>query len=577
MRAALAQINTTVGDFKGNLTLIKEGIRTAQENGADIVAFPELAVCGYPPEDLVLSKSFITDNLTTIKQVANESKNIVSVVGFIDKLEYGVANAAAIISCGNIEAVYYKVLLPNYGVFDEKRYFTSGNQCPVFNYNDTSVGVSICEDIWQAEGPVEAHRIFGTQVLININASPYEIDKQCKRINLLKKLAIRNRAFIVYVNQVGGQDELVFEGGSSVTAPDSTVITELPMFKEQIGFVDLNISLIGKNRYSNNTSTTLPCRAKQIKVSLPDTLQRSKPPLPVTESVKFSKQAQIYSALVVGTRDYIRKTGFHSVAIALSGGVDSALTACIAVDAIGRENVLCIAMPSRYSSQGSLIDAKALTDNLGVELWTIPIDTVHSAFEDTLKSTFENTQQDTTEENIQSRIRGTIIMAISNKFKRLVLTTGNKSEMATGYATLYGDMAGGFAVIKDILKTSVYKLCEYRNSLQAKPLIPTSILTKPPSAELRPDQKDQDSLPPYEILDKILVAYIEQGVPKNKIVENKEYLSDATIDINAIEKLLYMVDINEHKRRQAPPGVKITSLAFGRDRRLPIATRYTKV
>ena len=585
MRLALSQLNTTIGDFKGNLALIEDGISRARSLGVDIVAFPELAVCGYPPEDLALSRAFVSDNIATLRRAALATRGIVSVIGFIDRREEDgtTANAAAIISDGRIEAIYRKVLLPNYGVFDEKRYFVPGSECPVFDFLGATVGVSICEDIWERNGPSETHRGFGTELIININASPYEMNKQESRRQLVSGLAERNRAFVAYVNQVGGQDELVFEGGSLVASPFGEVIAEMPLLGEALGVVDIDMSAVKKARRElasvgptpkRQTSNTL--KAVKISVPLPKGFGTSneKPNVDTPAPVKLSRESEIYSALVLGTKDYVRKTGFSSVAIGLSGGIDSSLTACVAVDALGAENVLGVALPSRFSSEGSLTDAVALAENLGIELWTIPIESAHAAFESMLAAVFEGTDAGTAEENIQARIRGTVMMAISNKFGKLVLTTGNKSENATGYATLYGDMVGGFAVIKDIFKTTVYDLCRYRNGIGETLQVPETVLEKPPSAELRPNQTDQDSLPEYEVLDRILLAYIEQGRSAEEIITDEAERGSSGADEATVLKTLRLVDLNEYKRRQSPPGVKITSLAFGRDRRLPIASAY---
>ena len=579
IRVAAGQINTTVGDFEGNERRIVEGIEYSRELRADLVAFPELSICGYPPEDLVITPSFVRDNLATLKRVVQATKGLVTVVGFVDDDEETLGNAAAVIVDGEMVAIYRKALLPNYGVFDEKRYFTPGFECPVFRLRGISVTATVCEDIWEPSGPMEAHRRHKTELIININASPYRTGIFDERESTLKSRAEHNQAFFLYVNQVGGQDELVFDGGSMAVSPDGNVILELPQFEESTAAVDMDISLLKSvrktrmKRYRGIRPSPMGCRI--VKISSPDIpTVNSLPALKHYSQTHPSNLEATRKALVLGLKDYVYKTNFDYVAIALSGGIDSSLVACLAEEALGADKVLGIAMPSRYSSQSSVEDARALTKNLNIPLWELAIEPAHSAFQSILEPKFGIDEEivDSTEENIQARVRGTLMMAISNKYNRLILTTGNKSEMATGYATLYGDMAGGFAVIKDVPKTMVYDLCNLINREAGSPVIPFSVIEKPPSAELRPNQTDQDSLPPYDILDRILYSYIEERISIEEIVERERQQGGA--DPETVVKVARLVDNSEYKRRQAPPGIKITSLSFGRDRRLPIASAY---
>ncbi len=581
LRVALAQINTTVGDLGGNRAAAAEAIEQAKKLGAHIVATPELTITGYPPEDLVLWPSFVERNEQQLEQLAASAKGIVAVVGFVQGGPDGkLYNAAATLADGVVRDVYQKIHLPNYGVFDERRYFTSGTGCPVLEIADTKVAINVCEDIWEDVGPSELQCSAGqAEVILNINGSPYWIGKQQWRTEIVTGLAKRNRAFAVYVNQVGGQDELVFDGASIVADPRGEVVAVGPSFKEALFTVDLDTDLVKQVRSEVPTA------------QLPDDLESRFGPL---RNLKFEDRDSsgasaetstpelhkptslecVYDALVLGTRDYVRKTGFEKVAIALSGGIDSTIVAAIAVDALGAENVTGVALPSRYSSEGSLTDAEELARRLGINLWRLSIEPAHQGFEELLDPVFEGTEPGIAEENTQSRVRGTTMMAIANKFNWLVLTTGNKSEMAVGYATIYGDMAGAYAVIKDVPKTLVYELCHYRNTAGPGSPIPESVIEKPPSAELRPGQLDEDSLPPYEILDRVLDQYVVEFRSSDEIVESERALGDAGADEATVRRLTRLIDINEYKRRQSPPGPKITPLAFGRDRRLPIANRY---
>ncbi len=570
LRVASAQINTTVGDIAGNCKLIADAINEARGIGADIVAFPELSITGYPPEDLLLSEHFVRVNREALEELTEKCADICAVIGIVDFDEADdgsiqrIYNAAAVVADKKIVAIYHKNELPNYGVFDELRYFEPGTTCQVINVNGVPVGVNVCEDIWVTPGPGDAQCVAGAKLILTLNSSPYEIGKLQTRVDLVTGLAARHGAYVVYTNQVGGQDELVFDGSSIFAGPDGETIAIAPRFEQAVSAVDLEIS------EADPHSPTPPLTGEVTTISAPRFVSPERMPLDRLNPDAVDDVSQVYAALTLGTRDYIHKTGFGKVAIALSGGIDSSIVACIAADAIGAENIVGVAMPSRYSSEGSLIDAQDLADRLGIPLWRVPIEPAHAAFEQMLAEPFEGLEANTAEENVQSRIRGNVMMTIANKFGWLVLTTGNKSEMATGYATLYGDMAGGFAVIKDIPKLLVYQLAEYRNGIGAEPPIPQSVIEKPPSAELRPDQLDEDSLPPYERLDPLLKAYVEERRASEEIYSDLDQ-----VDIATAKRIIQMVDRNEYKRRQSPPGVKVTGLAFGRDRRMPIASRWS--
>jgi len=582
LRVAAAQINTTVGDIDGNARLIEKWIGLAEEQGADLVAFPELTITGYPPEDLVLYKNFIDANKAALNRIASDVGNIVAVVGFVDSDDEGTKlfNAAAVIHNRKIVAIYRKIHLPNYGVFDERRYFTPGNECPVISIRGIKVGINICEDIWEQVGPSEVQCAAGAQILININSSPYESGKQGHRVDVVTDLSRRNRVYTLYTNQVGGQDELVFDGGSMIAGPHGELLGTAARFEESLLVADIDAGSLDELRLQHQSTAILQTELDQIGpstfIEIPATAPKNHPKLQELSIRSLDRLDAVYRALVLGTRDYLRKTGFQKVAIAVSGGIDSAIVTAIAADAIGAENVVGVALPSRYSSEGSITDAEDLCSRLGVELWKIPIEPGHSAFEEMLSETFEGTDPGLSEENTQARVRGNLMMSIANKFGWLVLTTGNKSEMATGYATLYGDMAGAYAVIKDVPKTLVYELCDLRNKRGPGSPIPAAIIEKPPSAELRPDQLDEDSLPPYDQLDRVIHMYIEERMSPDLIIQKEQVLGSAGASEAVIRRIVRLIDINEYKRRQSPPGVKITGLAFGKDRRLPIASGWQR-
>jgi len=537
MRLAICQINTTVGDFAGNSARIKEFIAKAKAVKADLAIFPELAITGYPPEDLLLKQKFVKDNLKTFKEISSFAGKISVILGFVDKVGKDIFNAAALIRNGAVvKSIYHKMNLPNYGVFDEKRYFKQGEKHFVTTVKGLKIGLNICEDIWLKEGPVKTEALAGAQVIIAINASPFHAGKVIEREKIIQKQAKDNGVYIVYANMVGGQDELVFDGYSMVVDQTGRIIARADGFIEELLVVDIPLGL-----------------------------KEEKPEIPAKKSRILPLAEEVYTALVTGTRDYILKTGFKKVVIGLSGGIDSAIVAAIAVDALGKENVTGVFMPTRFSSKASKDDAAELAKNLGINFKTIPIEEIFKLYLQLLTPFFDGKTPDTTEENLQARIRGNIMMALSNKFNWIVLTTGNKSEMSTGYATLYGDMAGGFAVIKDVPKILVYEISKYRNSVS--PVIPENILTKAPTAELRNNQKDSDSLPEYPELDPILKLYIEEDFDCSRIIE-KGFKKET------VAKVASLVDLSEYKRRQSPPGVKITPKAFGRDRRMPLANKY---
>lgn len=564
LRIAGAQLDLVVGDLDGNVAQIAEAMAWAEDADADILLLPELAVTGYPPEDLLLRRQFIDDNLAAVQELATYSDKTVTVLGFADRVEpvpnllddaivRDIANAAALLSDGQVQGVYHKVLLPNYAVFDEDRYFVRGDDpARLWGIGDVPVGVSICEDIWVDDGPPLRQATAGARLLLNINASPYHRNKAEERFALLRRQAMRTATPVVYVNLVGGQDELVFEGDSMVIAGDGELLYRAGEFVEERFVVD--VPLAAERRATSAPIVRSEPRRHAVPLPPPQSPERVEP-----------EEAEIYQALVLGLRDYTRKNGFERVAVQLSGGIDSALAAVIAADALGADNVRTIGMPTRFSSKGSVDDARELARRVGMRFDLVPIDGIYQAFLDALDPLFAGTEFGVAEENIQARIRGAVAMAVSNKLGEMVVATGNKSEMAVGYATLYGDMVGGFAVLKDVLKTWVYRLAEWRNTISD--VIPRSIIDKPPSAELRPGQLDSDALPPYAILDAILERYVEQDESVEEIIADG-------FDRVTVERVAHMVDRNEYKRRQSAPGVRITKKAFGKDRRLPITNCY---
>ncbi|MFA5866410.1 MAG: NAD+ synthase [Actinomycetota bacterium] len=536
LRLALAQINATVGDIEGNKEKIAGNVSKAVEAGADVVIFPELCLTGYPPEDLLLKPHFLRRSQEALQELAESIGDIYAIVGFAEESATGglPGNSAALLANGRIMNVYRKVHLPNYGVFDEMRYFKPGTEYPVVDVGGVTSGLSICQDIWEEKGPAFYQAAGGAKVIFNINASPYHIGKGKEREMMLRDRAAETGAFIVYVNLVGGQDELVFDGESLLVDPRGSVVTRGKQFEENLILADID---------------TDEGRAEAV----------SEPATP------YGEAAEIYHALVLGLHDYVRKNGFKIVVLGLSGGIDSALAAAIAADALGPESVKTVYMQSRFSSDESREDAREVAGNLRLEFKEIGIDDIFERYLKALRPNFGNLPFNIAEENIQARIRGNMLMALANKFHWMVLATGNKSELAVGYSTLYGDMAGGFEVIKDVPKTMVYKLADYRNGLSR--VIPHTVIDKAPTAELRPDQKDTDSLPPYEVLDPIINAYVEQDLSPDEI-EAKGF------DRETVNRVVGMIDRNEYKRRQAPPGIKITPKAFGKDRRLPITNLF---
>ena len=572
-RIALAQINPIVGDITTNTSMILDYVQRAQKLNVDLVAFPELAITGYPPEDLLFKKSFIQANVAAMNSIVEASEDVAVVVGYVEQDGIDLFNSAALGYRGRYIDSYRKIFLPNYGVFDEERYFKKGDVCPVYEINGTQVGINICEDIWYPMGPTVLQCGAGAEVIININASPFHAGKRIEREAMLSDRSSTHQVFLGYANTVGGQDELVFDGSSVIVDNDGHIITRGISFDEDLIVADLDMGVYSGRNPENQSRNPITSsdfgEARNVFVS--SFAPNSKAELSILRDVsELSEMEEVYHALVMGTGDYVRKAGFTKAVIGLSGGIDSALTCVIAVDALGCDNVVGVGMPSRYSSDGSIIDAKELADNLGIDFWEIPIEPAHVSFTNMLEPMFKDTNPNVAEENVQARIRGNVMMTIANKFGWIVLTTGNKSEMAMGYATLYGDMAGGFAVLKDVPKTLVYDLSRQRNQQADDGLvIPLSTIEKPPSAELRPDQTDQDTLPPYDELDPIVKAYVEEDFSYLELV-------DAGYPESVVQKVIAAVDRNEYKRRQSPPGVKITPRAFGKDRRLPIINKYSQ-
>jgi NAD+ synthase (glutamine-hydrolysing) len=570
-RIGLAQLNAVVGDITGNLGRVLSFCKQAEKNQVDLVLFPELCLTGYPPEDLLLKASFVRDNLEALKTLCKKlaQTKLVAVVGFVD-FNKDNFNAAAVIQNGRLKTVYYKRYLPNYGVFDEDRYFQRGEKPLVLEWGDMRIGLSICEDLWYAEGAD-----FGdVDIILNLSSSPYHFQKGKFRERMFGTRASDNQAVVAFCNMVGGQDELVFDGGSMIFSPRGDCIGRAKYFEEDFLIADLDLEQVFSYRIHEPRIRKIPEQesaeknAERVKLDA-SSLKRSggNKLVKLRTEPRLDGPEEVFRALSLGTRDYVLKNGFKKVLIGLSGGIDSSLVAAIAVDALGKDSVVGLTMPSRYTSKGTKSDAHLLAKNLGIKVLELPIEKNYGAYLETLAPVFKGFKPDVTEENIQARIRGNLLMALSNKFGWLVLTTGNKSEIATGYCTLYGDMAGGFAVIKDVPKTLVYKISEYYNKLCGKKIIPQSVLDRPPSAELRPDQKDQDTLPPYELLDPIIQGYIVEDLGFQELVRKG-------FPAETVRRVIRMIDLNEYKRRQAPPGVKITPRAFGRDWRLPITNHY---
>jgi NAD+ synthase (glutamine-hydrolysing) len=554
----MAQINPTVGDLKGNVEKISEWVDKARSVCADLVIFPELALCGYPPEDLLLKRRFLRDTAAALEKLGKSCRGINVLVGFPHAVADRVFNAAALLEDGKLVGVYHKIELPNYGVFDEKRYFESGTDCLVFDLGPLRCSVTVCEDIWIPGSPTErCVTDYGAHVALNISGSPYHVGKLALRKRIVDRFAKATNSTVFYNNLVGGQDELVFDGGSFVVDASGTLIALARSFEEDLLVTDVVVP-------ERETPTrSLVCKPASRTLRLWGPSERADVAPFIAQ--ELDPVEEIYKALVLGTGDYVRKTGFKQVVIGLSGGIDSSLVAAIAVEALGKESVVGVTMPSQYTSDATFSDAAALAERLGIRLLTIPLKPIFEAYATVLEEPLGGGGQGVEYENLQARIRGNILMALSNRFGWLVLTTGNKSETAVGYCTLYGDTAGGFAVIKDVLKTLVYELAEYVNRQAGKDIIPRSVIERAPSAELRPDQKDEDSLPPYAMLDPVLKAYVEEDKAASEI---------DCCDPATIKEVVRMVDRNEYKRRQAPPGVKITPKAFGRDRRLPITNQY---
>jgi NAD+ synthase (glutamine-hydrolysing) len=582
LRVALAQINPTVGDIRGNARLIADNVSRAREQGAALVVFPELTLSGYPPEDLLLKTGFLEAVAEAVQELAAQTHGIAAVVGFPERAD-DVYNSAAVLADGEVAAVYRKMYLPNYGVFDEQRYFQSGSEAAIVELNGVPVGITICEDIWEPGPPAMTEALGGAQVIVNLSASPYRVGYGRGRERMLVQRAIDYLAAVVFVNTVGGQDELVFDGHSLAVDQDGRVLARCPQFEERLAVctIDPREVVAARLRDTRHRANVRAQRragpGAEPPVGTLATLEVASRGEQTTAAAGeevagdaarlLEPEAEVYTALCTGLRDYTNKNGFDHVVVALSGGIDSALTALVAVDALGAERVTCVSLPSPYSSEGTRADAGNIAANLGVDFMEISIEDAMKAYDDMLAEPFAGRDPDIAEENVQARIRGNVVMALSNKFGWLVLTTGNKSELSVGYATLYGDMAGGFAVLKDVFKGWVYRLVRWRNAQEDRELVPASVLERPPSAELRYEQRDQDSLPPYEVLDAILAGYVEEDLDAAELVARG--LPEAEV-----ERVIQMVDRAEYKRRQAPPGIKISTKAFGRDRRLPITNRY---
>jgi len=581
IRIALAQVNPTVGDLDGNVRIVRRMVGAAKRAGAQIVAFPELMLSGYPPEDLLLKPQFLADCSRALRAVAREAKGIVILVGAPEppsREGERPHNACHVLAGGAVAATYRKINLPNYGVFDEKRYFEPGESALVVNFGRTPIGVSICEDVWVDDGPTAAQVVLGgARIIVNISASPYHRRKGPERERLMQRRARANGCWLCYLNLVGGQDELIFDGCSVIVAPDGRTVARGKQFEEDLIVADIDPAGaapgLGFPRDSRPAAPRLPSpftgahkRVEIVNLEPLPSIARKRPIRPRRADLPGPVE-EVYRALVLGTRDYVDKNGFSRVVLGMSGGVDSALVAAVAADALGARRVTGVTMPSGYTSRGTHRDALAVCKNLGVEMIEIPIGPIYESYLESTRAAFKRRPMDVTEENIQARIRGNLLMALSNKFGWLVLTTGNKSELAVGYCTLYGDMAGGFAVIKDVPKTLVYPLCRYRNARGRTGVIPNSVLRRRPTAELAANQFDEDTLPPYPVLDRIIELYVERDLGFDEIVARG-------LPAAVVRKTIRMIDASEYKRRQGAPGIKITPKAFGRDRRLPITNRY---
>jgi NAD+ synthase (glutamine-hydrolysing) len=569
LRLAGAQINPVVGDIDGNADRILAAYADAVDRNAHLVVFPELTVTGYPPEDLVFKPSFLAASQAMMQRLAREIGETAAVFGFVEPTPAGPANAATLCAHGRVLGVYHKILLPNYGVFDEERYFVPGDELLLASFGGVQVAVTICEDLWFPWGPMAAAAAAGAEVVVSLNASPYRLEKGDRLAPMLATRAADHGTHLFWVNQFGGQDELVFDGQSAHVDPQGRTLARAGAFAEELLLVDLSLEEGATARLSDRPRRSPASESRPAlgihRVQVTDRLPDPGTPVGQRLAPTLGTAEEVYRALVTATRDYVGKNGFSSVLIGLSGGIDSSLVAAVATDALGRDRVTGVALPSAYSSEGSVTDARAVAANLGIRLLVLPILEPVEAFLAVLKEPFAGTEEGIAEENLQARTRGVLLMALSNKFGGLVLNTGNKSELAVGYCTLYGDMAGGFAVIKDVPKTLVYELARWRN--EAGVVIPQSVLDKPPSAELRPDQRDSDSLPPYEVLDPVLEGYVEDDLSIDELVAQG-------FDRELVERVIQLVDSAEYKRRQAPPGPKVTGRSFGKDRRLPITNRF---
>jgi NAD+ synthase (glutamine-hydrolysing) len=576
LRCALAQINSTVGDIAGNADRIAAATVQARERGAALVVFPELALTGYPPEDLLLKPHFLDDAAAALGELAAQTIDVVAIVGFPERAD-DVYNSAAVLADGRIAGVYRKLRLPNYGVFDEQRYFQAGDRPATVDVNGVTVGITICEDIWEPGPPATAEALAGAEVVVNLSASPYHRGKGPQRERMLAQRARDSLVSVLFCNAVGGQDELVFDGHSVAIDHSGAIVARAPQFEESITVCTLDLGAIagGRLRDPRHREAARETRAGEdagvarmgsLRASSRATIPGSDA-LPAPRADLLGPEEEVYTALVTGVRDYVDKNGFGGVVLGLSGGIDSALAILVAVDALGPERVTAVVMPSPHSSDATQADARTIAANLGTGLYELPIGAAMDTYRELLADAFAGRDEDLTEENLQARIRGNLLMALSNKFGWLVLTTGNKSELSVGYSTLYGDMAGGFAVLKDVFKEWVYRLVRWRNERDGRELVPSSVIERAPSAELRADQRDDDSLPPYEVLDAILEGYVEQDLDAGGLVARG-------LPADEVERVIALVDLAEHKRRQAPPGVRISTRAFGRDRRLPITNRY---